>query len=57
MIPIELPYGKGKQILHVDPARLKAVIEPHAQTGGVPDETAIVREALENPIASLLFYL
>ncbi len=52
MLQIELPYGKGKQILHIDPARLKAMIEPVPQPGGEPDEKAIVRAALEEPIAS-----
>ena len=48
----EIPYGRTKQILHVDRERIKAVIRPTEQECVRSDEAAIVRTALDNPIAS-----
>jgi len=52
MKTIELPFGHGKQILHVEDSRLKAVLTP--AHGEKQDETqqALVQAALENPIGT-----
>ncbi len=52
MTMISIPYGKGTQDLTVDDARLRAVIVPRHTEIGTPDQGGIVREALENPVAS-----
>lgn len=49
---IEIPYGRTKQILHIDHERVAAVLRPAEQENAGPDEAAIVRAALLHPIAS-----
>ncbi|MEG2253372.1 MAG: nickel-dependent lactate racemase, partial [Clostridia bacterium] len=55
MILIKIPYGRGKQVLSINDARLQAVLQP---CHDVPvndrmiSENEIVRQALENPIQS-----
>ena len=49
---IEIPYGKGKQLLDVEERRLRACLTPaHAEQADA-DQEALVRQALENPIGS-----
>lgn len=52
MRSIEIPYGHGKQMLHVDDGRLKAVLSPNY--GEIPARSPrdIVRDALEHPIGA-----
>ena len=52
MATIEIPYGKGKQILHVQDDRLQAVLTPQHEKLSQDTETKIVEKALENPIGS-----
>ena len=53
MASISIPYGRGTQTLHVDDARLQAVLTPnHAELSGAAQEE-IVRQALEKPIGSV----
>ena len=53
MASISIPYGRGTQTLHVDDARLQAVLTPnHAELSGAAQDE-IVRQALENPIGSV----
>ena len=49
---IEIPYGRTKQLLHVDRERVKAVLRPAEQEHAGLDQAAIVRTALEHPVAS-----
>ena len=52
MAAISIPYGRGKQELVVDNARLAAVLTPnHAELSSAAQEE-IVQNALENPIGS-----
>ena len=53
MALITIPYGRGHLPLNVEPARLKAVLEPKAQSvGAIKTEHEIVRQALAEPVAS-----
>ena len=52
MKTIEIPYGKGKQVLHIAPERLRAVLTPRHISLSRDTEAQIVQSALENPIAS-----
>ena len=52
MKTIEIPYGKGKQILHVDEKRLSAVITPNHAHAVEKEQQEIVLEALANPIGT-----
>ena len=53
MASISIPYGRGTQTLHVDDARLQAVMTPnHAELSGAAQDE-MVRQALENPIGSV----
>ena len=49
---IQIPYGKGKQTLHVDSKNLKAVLLPKEHALSAGDERETVLAALENPVAS-----
>ncbi len=52
MATIEIPYGKTKQTLTVPDARLQAVLRPQHDASANADQSEIVRDALQNPIAS-----
>jgi nickel-dependent lactate racemase len=54
MHTIELPFGNGKQTVHISERNLAGVITlaPKKRTCDCPDPAAIVREALDNPIGS-----
>ena len=53
MAAISIPYGRGIQTLHIDEARLAAVLTPnHAALSSAAQEE-IVQSALENPIGSV----
>ena len=52
MRSIQIPYGKGFQVLHVPEERLRAVIEPKHPEQKTPDQRSAVRQAMENPIGS-----
>ena len=56
MATIQIPYGKTTQTLTVADGRLSAVLEPRHAPSGSGDQSAIVREALENPIAAPRLY-
>ena len=49
---IEIPYGKGKQVLHVPQARLSAVITPSHAHAAAETQSEIVRKALVAPIGT-----
>lgn len=50
---ISIPYGTDKQTLHIPKERLLAVLCPaHGERPAQEDESAIVRQALDQPIAS-----
>ena len=50
---IKIPYGREHLTLNVEPERLKAVLEPKAQSvESVKTEQEIVRQALAEPIES-----
>ena len=49
---LEIPYGRGKQLLHIDRERVKAVLRPAARETAGGDEAGLVRAALSAPIAS-----
>ena len=50
---IKIPYGREHLTLNVEPERLKAVLEPEAQSAEiVQTEQEIVRQALAEPIES-----
>ena len=49
---IELPYGHGKQMLHVEDDRLQAVLAPAHEDKQALNQQAIVQEALENPLGT-----
>lgn len=49
---IRIPYGKGIQLLHVEEARLKVVIDARHPEGSGENQEALVRAALENPIGT-----
>ncbi|MBQ1390748.1 MAG: nickel-dependent lactate racemase [Firmicutes bacterium] len=56
MKTIEIPYGHGVQTLHIDPARLNAVLEPPAGAASPEssgEESRIVTEALAAPIGTV----
>ena len=48
MRSIQIPYGKGFQVLHVPEERLKAVIVPKHPENRQADQQAIVRQAMED---------
>ena len=48
----EIPFGRGKQLLHVEQSRVKAVIRPAENNDAPQDQAGIVRAALGAPIAS-----
>lgn len=52
MATIQIPYGKSTQTLHVADERLRAVLRPNHADCAEHDQSAIVRAALENPVAS-----
>ena len=52
MKTIELPYGHGKQTLHVEENRLLAVLAPAHGEMAKGTQQEIVRSALENPIGT-----
>lgn len=52
MQTVTIPYGRGQQALHVEDARLKAVLCPRRPEGTSLSESELVRQALENPVAS-----
>lgn len=52
METIAIPYGKGTQLLHVPKQQLMAVLQPAHQSFVQKDESALVQEALENPVDS-----
>lgn len=52
MAVISIPYGKETQTLEVADARLQAVLTPKHGESAQPDQSAIVKNALENPVAS-----
>lgn len=52
MKTIELPYGHGKQLLHVEDGRLQAVLAPAHGESRSASQQAIVQSALENPIGT-----
>ena len=52
MKTIPIPYGKEKQLLHIDEKNLRAVLQHRAPQAAAGDENAIVQAALEHPIAS-----
>ena len=52
MATIEIPYGKGKQQLTVEDARLAGVLRPNHTETASADQRAIVQSALEHPVAS-----
>lgn len=52
MKTIELPYGHGKQTLHIAQERLQAVLAPSHAASGSGTQQEIVRHALENPIGT-----
>lgn len=52
MATIQIPYGKTAQTLHVADERLRAVLRPNHADCAEYDQSAIVRAALENPVAS-----
>lgn len=52
MAAIQIPYGKGKQLLNLPDGRLRAVLCPRQPAAAHEPETAIVQRALEDPIAS-----
>jgi len=52
MKTIELPYGHGKQTLHVEESRLQAVLAPAHGVLAEGSQQEIVRKALENPIGT-----
>ncbi|NLM77942.1 MAG: nickel-dependent lactate racemase [Ruminococcaceae bacterium] len=49
---LSLPYGRTRLSLTLDHEQLKAVLTPGKEKGGLADETALVRNALANPIGS-----
>lgn len=49
---VSIPYGRGQQVLHVEDARLKAVLCPQHSEEASLSESDIVRYALENPVGS-----
>jgi nickel-dependent lactate racemase len=52
MAAISIPYGNGIQNLTVDDVRLRVVLAPSHLETAMTDQSAIVRDALHNPIAS-----
>lgn len=52
MKAIDIPFGKGKQTLHVAKERLRAVLTPQHEDKAQEPEALIVERALENPIGS-----
>ncbi len=52
MAAIRIPYGKGIQTLNIEDSRLAAVLEPRHMPAAEADQSALVQNALENPIAS-----
>lgn len=51
-ITIEIPFGKGKQVLHAPEERLKGIIEKNSSDDTLLNETDIVRNALEHPVGT-----
>lgn len=49
---IEIPCGRAKQVLDIDERRLGACLVPVHAGHGDADESALVRQALANPIGS-----
>ena len=49
---MEIPFGRQKQLLHLDESRIAAVLRPAGEEDGGADQAAIVREALGAPIGS-----
>ena len=49
---MEIPFGRQKQLLHLDESRIAAVLRPAGEEGSGADQAAIVREALGAPIGS-----
>lgn len=52
MKEIRIPFGKSTQVLHIEEARLNAVIDPKHPEGTGEKETDLVQRALENPIGT-----
>lgn len=52
MKAIELPFGHGKQTLHVEESRLQAVLAPAHGEKQRESQQAIVQAALENPVGT-----
>ena len=52
MKTIELPFGHGKQTLHVEESRLQAVLAPAHGEKQSESQQAIVQAALENPVGT-----
>lgn len=49
---IEIPHGKGKQVLTVEDSRLQACLTPTHEQHEAADQQELVRNALANPIGS-----
>ncbi len=49
---IEIPHGKGKQLLDVTDSRLQGCLTPVHEAHEQADQQSLVRAALENPIGS-----
>lgn len=52
MKAIDIPYGKGKQTVHVPQERLAAILTPNHIAQAAESQENIVRKALDNPIGT-----